>query len=74
MRITHSVLSSYRRLVSAVYGVSKTDVRIQPQLKEPSLGEPESEGAVQSLEVNVGEDACFVANNGVAQVLGELPS
>ena len=68
MRITYSVLSSCKRLVSAVYGVSKKDVRIQP-LNKPSLG---AEGDLQSLEVRVGEDACFITNSGEdRQVLGE---
>ena len=74
MRLTISLLSSYKRLVSAVCGITKQDVRIQPtQLQLPRHSGEKS--SPQTLEVTVGEDACFVTEVGEnRQVLGEFVS
>lgn len=68
MRVTTSLLSSYKRLVSAICGVTKQEVRIQPT----QLAAHSEKSSPQTLEVTVGEDACFVAEVGEnRQVLGE---
>ncbi len=72
MRLTRSLLSStYKRLVSAVYGVSKQDVKLEPSVLTHGMDER------NPLEVKVGEDACFIVNSTCVssgeerQVLGE---
>lgn len=70
MRLAGSLLSSYKRLVTAVWGVTKQEIRIQPT--QLAILDHPFEKRSHTLEVSVGDDACFVSEvESERQVLGE---